>query len=313
MSRWAVVLVLALAPRLHAQATLHHGEVVVSGYRETIDAEGFPAFVSTIRVYGRDGVLKRELVTSTERRFSEPYVRDGVILVGTRFPDAIERLDATGTFLSPFTNLVNDINDLSPGPNGGLLAASASEIYQFSADGNRLQYRDVTTAPLAGGGLDLAADGCTVINSSSGALARWDACAGTSAAFFTSSLDGSSGAVRILPDGTFLVALLTRVVHRAADGTVLREYPIPGSTALALDIDGTSFWMNAGNYLLRIDIGTGAVLSETFTDALIEGLSVVGEPRAAHVPAHTIPTVSPGLLAVLAAGLTIAATYKLRV
>ncbi|HYH10456.1 MAG TPA: hypothetical protein VEK11_25655 [Thermoanaerobaculia bacterium] len=306
-------LALALTSWLHAQPALLHGDVIVAGYRETVDAEGFPAFVSTIRIYGRDGVFQRELVTSSERQFSEPYVRDGIVFVGTRFPDAIERIDAAGTFLAPFTNLVNDINDLSPGPNGGLIAASASEIYQFAADGTLLRYRDITTTPLAGGGLDLAADRCTVIHSSNGALARWDACLDTPAAFFTSSLAGASGAVRILPDGTFLAALLSRVVHRASDGTVIREYPIPNSTALALDVDGTSFWTNAGNYLLHVEIATGAVLSETYTDAFIMGVGVVDEPRAAHVPAHAIPAASPGVLAVFAVILTLAAVGRLRV
>jgi hypothetical protein len=119
-----------------------------------------------------------------------------------------------------------------------------------------------------------------------------------------------------LPDGTFLVAVILaegwRVVHVASDGSsVIRTYQIPGN-ALALDIDGTSFWTNAGNFLLKVDIATGNILSETYTDFLIEGISVVGEPRAALASAATasVPTISPPV--VIALMLTVAAIAMLR-
>jgi hypothetical protein len=93
----------------------------------------------------------------------------------------------------------------------------------------------------------------------------------------------------VLRDGTFLVAVVGRgVLHVGAAGAVIREYPVPGAYAVALDIDGTSFWTNAGNYLLRIDIATGDVLSETFTEFQIQGLSVVGEPRGGQASPATV-------------------------
>lgn len=301
---------LAVARPAIAQATFVPGDVLVSGYRETIHPEGFPTVISNIRVFGRDGVFKRELITGS-RLFSEPYVRNNIVFVGRRDPNAIERIDAGGNLLTPFTTLVRGINYLSPGPGGGLLAASAGDIYQFASDGTLIRYRDLTTDPLAGGGIDLASDQCTVIQASNGALARWNACLGTPAQYFTPSLPVASGAVRVLPDGTFLVALLSRVVHQDAAGNVIREYSVPSSESLALDIDGTSFWANAGNYLLRIDIASGAVLSQTFTEFSIFGISVVGEPRAGHA-GQAIPTASTLVLFVFALSLAFVAALRLR-
>lgn len=44
-----------------------------------------------------------------------------------------------------------------------------------------------------------------------------------------------------------------------------RRIPI-SAWALALDTDGTSFWASWGEYLLRVDIANGEILSETQTD-----------------------------------------------
>ncbi len=121
----------------------------------------------------------------------------------------------------------------------------------------------------------------------------------------------------MLSNGTFLVALLQRVVHLSADGTsIIRVYPIPSSTALALDIDRVTFWTNAGNYLLRVNIATGAVVSETRTDFVIRGISVVGEPRAGQShggpgDVHPIPTASNVTLVLLALTLCTAVLLRL--
>jgi hypothetical protein len=89
-----------------------------------------------------------------------------------------------------------------------------------------------------------------------------------------------------------------------------------GSYALALDTDGTSFWTNAANYLLRIDIATGTVISATYTDELIFGVSVVGEPRAGiNAPvaaAAPVPALSPLVLVLLALSVGLVALQVLR-
>lgn len=304
---------LLLAFSLHAAGQSHfaRGEVVVTGYREELDS-----VISNLRVHRPDGSFARELATSTTRLFREPLVLNDTVVVPMRTPEAIERFAADGTQLTPFTTAVAGVNYLSPGRSGGIIAANVSgEIYVFAADGTLTAFRDFTTDPLAYGGIDLANDRCTLFFGGSGAIARWDTCMNTPAVFLEPGLDGALNALRILPDGTFLVAVIHggwRVLHVASDGsTIIRTYPIPGN-ALALDVDGTSFWTNAGNFLLKVDIATGAILSETFTDFLIEGISVVCEPRAALAAGAgaNIPTLSPPLLAALT--LTVAAIAMLR-
>lgn len=307
-------LLLALTIPLRAQTTFAVGDILVSGLRETVDEEGFPAFVATIRVYDRNGSFKRELVTSTTRSFSDLSVRDDVVFVGTRFPSAIERYDASGAPLATFTTEVTSPNYLSPGPDGGLLATNASgDLFAFAADGTRVRYRDFSQSPPAHAGLDLATDQCTVVFVTSARLATYDVCRDTPAVVISPSYGATSGAVRILPDGTFLVAVFHRIVHLDRDGTLLREYPIPSAEALAVDIDGTSFWTNTGNLLLHVDRATGAILGETFTDANIRGIAIVGEPRGAAAPiARPIPTGSTLALLLLVVGVAALAVLQLR-
>jgi hypothetical protein len=208
------------------------------------------------------------------------------------------------------------VNYLSPGQKGGIIAANASgEIYVFAADGTLTAFRDFTQMPPAHG-IDLASDGCTLFYTEAGAIARWDICRNTPAAFLAPPFAQSSSAFRILPGGTFLVAVTLpegwRVLHVASDGsTIIRTYPMPGN-ALALDIDGMSFWTNAGNFLLKVDIATGNVLSETYTDFLIEGISVAGEPRAAFAAAASVPLISAPALITLMLAVAVIAILRLR-
>jgi len=303
--------VVGFALPMAGQPSLTRGDVVVSAYEDDS-----VALRSNLRVYGRDGVYKRELVANDGRFFGEPLVRDGIVSFGSRPPDAIGRVAADGTPLAPFTTDVVDVNYLSPGPAGGLLAVNNSgEIYYFDAGGALVRFRDFTEELPAFGGIDLARDGCTVFYGLAGALVRWNVCTDPEAVVLSSSLGGASYGLRILPDGTFLAVVLTdigSVFHLSREGAVIREYPIPSPHAIALDIDGTSFWTNAGNLLLRVDIATGAVLSETLTPFQIYGISVAGEPRAALAATESIPALSHLGLAALALATAIAAAITLR-
>lgn len=316
-----LALLLAYAFPIAAQTHFTRGEVVVSGYRddtEVVDGQTVAYVRSNVRVHAADGSFTRELVTSTTRRFREPLVFNDTAYVPTRTPDAIARFAADGTELTPFTTQVARVNYLSPGRNGGIIAANVSgEVYGFSADGTLTTFRDFTTDPVVYGGVDLGDDGCTLFFATSGAIGRWDICRNTPLRLLAPPVAGASDAFRLLPDGSFLVAVIQggpRVLHVASNGsTILRTYLIP-ATALALDVDGTSFWTNAGNILVKVDIATGTILSSTFTEFHIEGISVVGEPRAAFAgaAAAAIPTITPPVL--IAFGLAIAtiATLRLR-
>jgi outer membrane protein assembly factor BamB len=315
----AFVMTLACALPLAAQG-FEYGDVIVVGNRQGFDSFGTQIFLDAdVRIHGRDGAFKRELFRAT-RFLTEPFYRDGIVYVGARSPDAIERIDSTGNRLTPFTTAVYNVNFLSPGPGEGLLAVNGSgEIYQFATGGTLLRFRNFTQSPQAEGGIELSADQCTVYYASFGSLAHWDACINDSAAFFGPNLAVASNALRILPDGTFLVSVIglfpnlgNRIIHVDANGNLIRSYAI-GGHSLALDIDGRSFWTDAGNFLLRVDIETGAILTATQTDSTIYGLSVVGEPRAGLAGAASIPAVSNGVLLVLVLSLAAAALIRLRI
>jgi hypothetical protein len=316
-----VACVLACALPVAGQSQFSSGEVVVTASREEegVDEDGPYVFIrSNVRVYASDGTFSRELATETNRLFpGEPLVLNGTVLVPMRNPEAVERFAADGTRLTPFTTNVDAVRYLSPGRDGGVIASNNSgEVYVFAADAKLTAFRDFTQNPPARG-IDLAADGCTLFYTVGGAIARWDSCHNTAAAFVGPRFANSSNAFRLLPDGTFLVAVTLpegrRVVRVASDGsTIIRTYAIPGN-ALALDVDRTSFWTNAGNFLLKVDIATGTILSETYTEFIIEGISVVGEPRAALSAAASasVPLASTPTLVILL--VTIAAIAMLRV
>jgi outer membrane protein assembly factor BamB len=309
------VATLVLATPLWPQG-FERGDVIVVGV-DYDEGEDFP--ISNVRVHGRDGAFRRELI-SVDRLLTEPLYRNGIVYITSRGPYEIERIDAVGNLLTPFATPVVNGNFLSPGPDGGILATNGSgELYQFSADGTLVHFHDSTYDPPALGGIDLAADQCTVFYATSGLLTRWDACLDTPASFFGPRLAGSSRALRLLSDGTFLIAVKgllpdfeNRVIHVDQGGNLIRSYPIPGD-ALALDIDGTSFWTNAGNNLFRLDIATGQILSTTFTNDTIMGLSVVGEPRAGLAAGTGVPTMSPLFLTALAVVLAVLGLIKLRI
>lgn len=312
---WIALLLLLAALPVTAQG-FAPGDVVVSGIHFDPE-EGFP--IRNLRVHGRNGAFKRELLASGG--FSEPLVRDGIVYGASRARGVIDRVDAAGTLLSPFAGPVDAVNFLGPGPGGGLLAVNGSgEIYHFAADGSLAHFRDFAQFPLGSGGIELAPDQCTVFYATFGRLAQWNVCTNAPAAFYGPDLASASRALRLLPDGTFLICVIgllpdlgNRVVHVDTGGNLIRSYPVPGN-ALAIDIDGKSFWTNAGNYLLRIDIESGALIHQTFTEFGIEGLSVVGEPRAGFAAAATadVPALTPTLLLLLTLILVITAFIRLR-
>jgi outer membrane protein assembly factor BamB len=253
------------------------------------------------------------MFTAARLGFSDTFARDGIVYVGTREPHAISRLDLFGNVLTPFTTNIVNVGYLAPGPGGGLLAVNGSgELYQFAADGTRVRYRDISMSPPGEGGIELSGDGCTAIYTIMGTLVRWNTCTNDDPAVFGPSHGTFSGGLRLLPDGTYLLALFNqRIVHLTSESTVIRTYNIPAS-AIALDPDGTSFWADAQGSLLRIDIATGTVRSQTFTGAPIFYLSVVGEPRTG-LPAHgaeAIPILTHTMLALLVIAIAIVAIKR---
>jgi len=132
--------------------------------------------------------------------------------------------------------------------------------------------------------IDLSADGHTMYYTSQGnQIKRFDIASNTQLPDFADNLPGPFDfALRILMDGSVLVADADRVLHFDSNGNLIRTYVLPGGNALFalnLDPDGTSFWL--GNFspfdIWKVDIATGNVL-ENFSSGPVGGLTVFANP-----------------------------------
>lgn len=303
----ALALLPGLAGGLEAQPTVGYGDVVVTSSQTAVNENGEAYDAGSLVVFSRTGQRKGVLAIFSQAPLSDPIVRDGIIYVATRWPAGIQRFDLSGRQLTPLTTAVQYINYLAPGPDGGLLAVNGScELYQFAADGSLVRFRD---DPAGCGGVELAHDGCTVYRASGDSILRWNACIDTPAEVVArTQRPDAFGTLRLLPDGTFLVAMQNdaSILRLAHDGAILRNYGIRGK-GLALDVDGTSFWTNQFGTVMRVDIASGTVLSQSY-HGRTDGISVVGEPRAGLLAAHgvpAVPTLTSTLLAVLAVFLAV--------
>jgi hypothetical protein len=285
-----------------AQTVAAPGDVLMTS-RDGTDA--------VILVFDGEGTYKGDLVRLPEAEFSDLLFWNGIIYVGSRFTGSIERFTASGQSLGALSPDHFAIpNFLSPGPGGTLLAAGAADLYEFSPGGSLLWHR-AGELP-AGGGIDLGSDGCTLFFAT-GMVGRWDACLHDTPTFFSPRYGGGADALRVLSDGTFLVAVVgnRRVLHLDAAGNLMRDYDISGR-GIALDPDGASFW-TVDSCLRHVDIATGAILSSTCRGGGF-AVAVVGEPRAGFAAAGVapVPAASTVALAVIAATLGALALLRIR-
>jgi hypothetical protein len=135
--------------------------------------------------------------------------------------------------------------------------------------------------------IDLAPDQCTIYYTSEGKrVKRFDTCTNTQLSDFASNLPGTAAKeVRILLDGTVLVAD-TQAIHRLdASGSIIQSYDAPGIdcwTALAL-ADAGSFWAGCGASVHKFDLSSGTELLSfgTGSRTSVQGLAVFRGPTAA--------------------------------
>jgi streptogramin lyase len=166
--------------------------------------------------------------------------------------------------------------------------AGGAIIRKFNSAGVLLATFTVAVGPRGTDWIDLAADQKTLFyTSEGGTVRRFDTSTNTQLANFTSTLGGTSFALRLLSDGGALVAHTSNVLRLDSTGAVTQTYTIPGSTqlfALNLDPDGTSFWtgnIDSVGKLFHVRISDGFVLGSFNTVSPggndLAGLSIFGE------------------------------------
>jgi hypothetical protein len=152
--------------------------------------------------------------------------------------------------------------------------------------------------------LDLAADQDTILYTQEGnSILRVSRSTGASLSNFTTGTATQAFALRILPDGTVLLADQVNVKRYNAAGVVIQTYDVAGEDSwfsLNLDPNGTSFW--AGNFnsanVYKFNIASGAVETSFNTGTgsqTLFGLCLLGEITVAvDVTAPICPITATG-------------------
>lgn len=286
--------------RLHRIAAIAFGAAALFGSAATTHAAPFAVgdvFASVggglVRQYSAAGVLKDTLDTGA-----------GGFTTGSAF-------DAAGNFY--VTNFSNGSVYKFAGPAdvhtrttfaSGISAApesiafdlagnmyvgsadGAADIHKYDSAGNHLASFNVATTARGSDWIDLAADQKTMYYTSENSeIKRFDLSTNTQLTDFATLPGRPAFALRILGDGTVLVADSAAVYRVDSTSAVLNTYDDAGNDnwfALNLDPDGTSFW--SGDFgtgeLLKFDIATGMKLQTIDTGlgrGVLFGVSVFGE------------------------------------
>ncbi len=147
-------------------------------------------------------------------------------------------------------------------------------LLKFDAYGNLEAAYSVTTEQEGSDWIDLAPDQCTIYYTSQGAsVLRYNVCTKQQLSPFATGLN-TALAVKILPDGSVLVADKQDIVRFDSAGRKIMTYNASGESCwvgLALDSDNASFWatdycssdvvqfnINSGNEVSKFNSGTAA-------------------------------------------------------
>ena len=158
---------------------------------------------------------------------------------------------------------------------------------------------------------DVGADQDTILYTQEGNATRKASVSGGAGQVTTLFANVGDFGLRILKDGTVLVAADANVAHLSSTGAVLNTYDVTGVDsffALNLDPDGTSFLTGSfqnGN-IYRFNISGGAstqTISTGCGSSCLFGVSVFGEITAALPPPPTGTVPEPGTVALAASAL----------
>jgi hypothetical protein len=279
-----------------------------------------------------DGTLNGRLASPFfEFPYDAAFGRDGKLYVPTS-AGLVRRFASDGTFSDNFgpayrslaTSIVFDsagnayvAGEMNTGGNLFKLDPLGNIVGSF-----RLQPGAYRGSPGISA-VDLAADQCTLHFTAAGKnILRYDVCQSKALPDLISLLPGrQANALRILGDGSVLIADTEVVARVSSSGTVIQTYTLPQENywySLALDIDGRSFWAAplAGRFY-KFDIATGVLRLGPIqtSDFSVLTVGVYGEPRAATggVTTASIPAMAEWMLVLLAISLALLGAMRFRV
>jgi len=160
--------------------------------------------------------------------------------------------------------------------------------------------------------IDLASNQTTILYTNEGTSIFRTTTTGAPLTPFATALPGSAAfALRILADGSVLVADAQFALHLDSLGNILKTYTVAGVGelfALNINPDGTTFWTgdDTTGKLYEFDIATGALLATIDTGVgnfNLFGVSVYGEFQAGGGGVGGSDTPLPAALPLFATGL----------
>lgn len=248
-----------------------------------------------INWYDEDG----NLITQLDARISDSIVTgmafdsDDNLYATTFNGGTVVKFDSAGNYIgtfgrgysgSPESIVFDEMGNVYVGAVDG-----DNDVRKFDPEGNPIAQYDVATDDRGSDWIDLGPDQCTLYYTSEGRrLMRYDVC-NDQQLDDVMRLPDRAYALRVLPNGEFLIAISSRVVYIDSNGDELQSYDAGRNNewfGINRAPDGTSFWsgdLESGS-IYRFDIANGDVITGPIEACLnptnlgcVGGVAVFGE------------------------------------
>lgn len=272
-----------------AQAGGAHGEGGLDWYRNATFVSRFPDLEA--RFAARFDALGTLYVSPGTAAQLSRYDRDGAYAGFVYAPGGFAGtivIDAAGNFYTP--------------------QFAERRIAKISPNGDILRTYDFSSLPrFAADTADLASDQCTLFFTipSQPMVGRYDVCSDVRLPDLTTTLPTLPREIRLLADGTLLVAAGPNIHRLNSGGQIVQSYFAGAGqvfSALAIDASGLTFWASAGSGLIQFRLADSALLRQLTVQQTVTSIAIFGEPREATGSAP-IPTIHFTILMALATAL----------